>query len=314
MRSGVGYLLWVHDVETRNMLQRDSTLRGCPTNYPDHTDDHRIMIMTLSDANFSNSLLMLDNRCIALSLPGKYDFSQFPHTPLSINHTPSYLPIPLQPQLPPQRHLRRLGYLHPPGTPFLGVTCLQPNQIAPTSINMSVAPMLNVCSVDAMRHLDIPPTPNLCSVDAMRHLNTPSTLNLSRTTTTSDTPHPPGDFVLGAPSEGTIAKRRQLVRAIRELAHRQLRSHRSGIFRLELDTRSCSLERPLESSAVTQRRTQHRAATTKRRAVKRVRSRASLSSQRLLAKKASLIGSEMVFFGEFKANPRARYLPGCAVM
>jgi hypothetical protein len=164
---------------------------------------------------------------------------------------------------------------------------------------MSVAPMLNMCSVDAMRHLD-----------------NPSASDLSRTITPDIPPlsHSHGDFVLGTPADGAIAKRRLLASAIRSLAQRQLRSHRSGILRCEHHSRSASLERPLDSSsAVTSRRTQQRATTTKRRAIGRVRSRANLSSQRLLAKKASIIGSEMVFFGEFKANPRSRSLLGCVV-
>ena len=177
-----------------------------------------------------------------------------------------------------------------PAVLSLGATRPQSNQSAATSVNMSVAPMLNMCSVDAMRHLDNPSTPAL-----------------SRTIT-PDVPPPSGFVLLGAPSEGTIAQRRQLTRAIRSLAQRQLKSHHSGILRFERD-RSVSLERPLESSsAITSRRNQHRATVTKRRACRRVRSRVGLSTgQRLLTKKES-----MVFFGEFKANPRAGFL-GCVV-
>ena len=147
---------------------------------------------------------------------------------------------------------------------------------------------------------------NMCAIDAMRHLDNPSTTDLSRTIT-PDIP-PPSGFVLGAPSEGTIAQRRQLKRAIRSLAQRQLKSHHSGILRFERD-RSVSCERSLESSsAITTRRNQHRATVTKRHAVRRVRSRVSLrTGQRLLTKKES-----MVFFGEFKANPRAGFM-GCAM-
>lgn len=157
--------------------------------------------------------------------------------------------------------------------------------------------MLNMCSIDAMRHLDNPPTPEL----------------LSRTVTSDLPPSGAGDFILGAPSAGTIAQRRLLTRAIRSLAQRQLKSHRSGILRFERDSRSASVERPLESSAVNSRRTHHRATTAKRRACRRARSRTNLSGQRLLAKKASTIGSEMVFFGEYKANPRSGSLLGCVV-
>lgn len=184
---------------------------------------------------------------------------------------------------------------------------------------MSVAPLLNMCSVDAMRHLDNPSTP----------------LDLSRTIT-SDIPPPNHDeFVLGVPSDGAIAKRRELARAIHMLAQRQLRSHCSGILRFDRDSRSASrerplrshrsgvlrfdpasrsasVERPLESSAVTTRRSQHRVTAVKRAALRRARSRSKLSGQRMLAKKASTIGSEMVFFPEFKANPRAGFM-GCVV-
>jgi hypothetical protein len=192
------------------------------------------------------------------------------------------------------KHPHRTPIVNPdtcisPAALSLGITLPQSNQSAATSVNMSVAPMLNMCSVDAMRHLDNPSTPDL-----------------SRTIT-PDIP-PPSGFVLGAPSEGTIAQRRQLKRAIRSLAQRQLKSHHSGILRYERD-RSVSTERLLESSsAITSRRNQHRVTVSKRRAIRRVRSRVSLSAgQRLLTKKES-----MVFFGEFKANPRAGFL-GCVV-
>jgi len=161
-------------------------------------------------------------------------------------------------------------------------------------IKMSVAPMLNICSVDAMRHLDNPSTPDL-----------------SRTIT-PDIPCPPpaNAFLLGAPSEGTIAQRRALKRAIHSLAQRQLKSHTSGILRFERD-RSASVERSFAegSSAINSRRNQHRVTLTKRRAIRRVRSRAGLSTgQKLLTKKES-----MVFFGEYKANPRSGNLLGCAM-
>ena len=166
---------------------------------------------------------------------------------------------------------------------------------APTSLNMSVAPLLNICSVDAMRHLDNPSTPDL-----------------SRTIT-PDIPCPPPEstiFTLGAPSEGTIAQRRQLRRAIHSLAQRQLKSHTSGILRFERD-RSVSVDRSMaeSSSAIHSRRNQHRVTLTKRRNIRRVRSRAGLTTgQRMLTKKES-----MVFFGEYKANPRARNMLGCVV-
>ena len=177
---------------------------------------------------------------------------------------------------------------------FLGVTYPQSNQSAATSITMSVAPMLNICSVDAMRHLDNPSTPDL-----------------SRTIT-PDIPCPPpaSPFVLGAPSEGTIAQRRQLRRAIHSLAQRQLKSHTSGILRFERE-RSVSVDRSMAegNSAINSRRNQHRVTLTKRRAIRRVRSRAGLTTgQRLLTKKES-----MVFFGEYKANPRSGNLLGCVV-
>ena len=176
----------------------------------------------------------------------------------------------------------------------LGVAHPRSNHSAATSPNMSVAPMLNM---------------NICSVDAMRHLDNPSTPDLSRTIT-PDVPCPPpaNTFLLGLPSEGTIAQRRALKRAIHSLAQRQLKSHTSGILRFERD-RSASVERSFaeSSSAINSRRNQHRVLT-KRRAIHRVRSRSRLSTgQRLLTKKES-----MVFFGEYKANPRAGLL-GCVM-
>jgi hypothetical protein len=215
-----------------------------------------------------------------------------------------------QPTTYPSSHHKQ----QPPRTPIVdSATCIKlqqhsslaspvctPSKSEATSVDMSVAPMLNMCSVDAMRHLDNPSTPDLSRTI------TPDVLPLSH--------GGPGEFVLGTPADGAIAKRRLLASAIRSLAQRQLRSHHSGILRYERESRSASLERLLDSSsAVTSRRTQQRATTTKRRAIRRVRSRANLSSQRLLAKKASTIGSEMVFFGEFKANPRSRSLLGCVV-
>lgn len=164
-----------------------------------------------------------------------------------------------------------------------------------TSANMSVAPMLA----------------SMPSIDATRHLDNPTTPALSRTTTSD---HPSSQvFVLGKPSDGTIAQRRKLTRAIRSvpsLAQRQLKSHHSGILRFERDSRSCSRERPSESSVITSRRTQHRVKTAKKRACRRVRSGADLSNGRVLAKKASTIGSEMVFFGKFQANQSSGLL-GC---
>jgi hypothetical protein len=178
----------------------------------------------------------------------------------------------------------------------LGITHPRSNHSAATSLNMSVAPMLNM---------------NICSVDAMRHLDNPSTPDLSRTIT-PDVPCPPpaNTFLLGLPSEGTIAQRRELKRAIRSLAQRQLKSHTSGILRFEHD-RASSVERSMadSSSAINSRRNHNRVTLTKRRAIRRVRSRSGLSTgQRLLTKKES-----MVFFGEYKANPRAGNLLGCVV-
>lgn len=171
---------------------------------------------------------------------------------------------------------------------------MYPDQGGATPANMSVAPMLT----------------NMPSIDATRHLDNPTTLALSRTTT-SEIP-PSQVFVLGQPSDGTIAQRRKLTRAIRSvpsLAQRQLKSHHSGILRFERD-RSCSVERSIEGSAISSRRTQHRVKTAKKRACRRVRSRADLKNGRVLAKKASTIGSEMVFFGKFQANPQSGLL-GC---
>lgn len=207
----------------------------------------------------------------------------------------SLCPSPTYPSQTHHDHPHRTPIVDPdtcinPVTPFLGtlVSPVRSPISEATSSNMSVAPMLNMCAVDAMRHLDNPSTPDL-----------------SRTIT-SDVP-PPSVFILGAPSEGTIAQRRQLTRAIRSLAQRQLKSHHSGILRFERD-RSVSLERPLESSAIISRRNQHRVTVVKRQACRRVRSRSRvLSGQRMLTKKES-----MVFFGEFKANPRASLL-GCVV-
>lgn len=157
---------------------------------------------------------------------------------------------------------------------------------------MSVAPMLA----------------SMPSIEVTRHLDNPTTPAFSRTTTSDH--QPPEVFVLGKPSDGIIAQRRELTRAVHELAQRQLKSHHSGILRFEPDRRSCSVERPIEGSAITTRRTQHRVKTIKKRAM-RSRSRGDLRSGRVLAKKASTIGSEMVFFGKFQANRRSWDVLGC---
>ena len=146
--------------------------------------------------------------------------------------------------------------------------------------------------------------------------------------------------ILGPTSAGTIAQRRALTRAIRSLAQRQLRSHLSTTslsHRLEQQressrtrhrspsrSRDLQLQRSHEGSAIALRRCQNRALRSKRRASSRLGHGHSLAppghiaggngdAQRVLVKKASKIGSEMMFFGEFKANPGRQWFNGCVV-
>lgn len=146
--------------------------------------------------------------------------------------------------------------------------------------------------------------------------------------------------ILGPVSAGTIAQRRALTRAIRSLAQRQLKSHLSTTslsHRLEQQressrtrhrspsrTRELQLQRSHEGSAIALRRCQNRVLRSKRRASSRLghgngglappgQSSAGGHGQRVLVKKASKIGSEMMFFGEFKANPGRQWFNGCVV-
>lgn len=145
--------------------------------------------------------------------------------------------------------------------------------------------------------------------------------------------------ILGPVSAGTIAQRRALARAIRSLAQRQLRSQFSTTslsHRLEQQressrtrhrspsrSRDVQLQRSHEGSAIALRRCQNRALRSKRRASSRLGHGHSLAppghvagggdAQRVLVKKASKIGSEMMFFGEFKANPGRQWFNGCVV-
>ena len=165
----------------------------------------------------------------------------------------------------------------------------------------------------------------------------------------SDTPQPCSDdgknknkavVILGPPAAGTIAQRRALTRAIRSFAQRQLRtqfsttslSHRLEQQRESSRTRQRSpsrsrdlqLQRSHEVGAIAMRRCQNRVLRSQRRASSRLGYGQSLAppgqttgggvnGQRVLVKKASKIGSEMMFFGEFKANPGKQWFNGCVV-
>jgi hypothetical protein len=146
---------------------------------------------------------------------------------------------------------------------------------------------------------------------------------------------------LGPPSAGTIAQRRALTRAIRSFAQRQLRtqfsttslSHRLEQQRESSRTRQRSpsrsrdlqLQRSHEVGTIALRRCQNRVLRSKRRASSRLGYGHTLAppgqtgpgggvnGQRVLVKKASKIGSEMMFFGEFKANPGKQWFNGCVV-
>ena len=145
--------------------------------------------------------------------------------------------------------------------------------------------------------------------------------------------------LLGPVSAGTIAQRRALTRAIRSFAQRQLRTQFSTTslsHRLEQQressrsrqrspsrSRDLQLQRSHEGSAIAMRRCQNRVLRSKRRASSRLGlghghtlappGQAAGGGQRVLVKKASKIGSEMMFFGEFKANPGRQWFNGCVV-
>ena len=169
--------------------------------------------------------------------------------------------------------------------------------------------------------------------------------------TRSDTPQPSSDHnsnddnnqndkkvvLLGPVSASTIAQRRALTRAIRSFAQRQLRTQFSTTslsLRLEQQressrsrqrspsrSRDLQLQRSHEGSAIAMRRCQNRVLRSKRRASSRLGHGHTLAppgqtaggGQRVLVKKASKIGSEMMFFGEFKANPGRQWFNGCVV-
>jgi hypothetical protein len=169
--------------------------------------------------------------------------------------------------------------------------------------------------------------------------------------TRSDTPQPSSDYnddddnknkdkavvLLGPPSAGTIAQRRALTRAIRSFAQRQLRTQFSTTslsHRLEQQressrsrqrspsrSRDLQLQRSHEVGAIAMRRCQNRVLRSKRRASSRLGyghtlappGQTAAGGQRVLVKKASKIGSEMMFFGEFKANPGKQWFNGCVV-
>ena len=167
--------------------------------------------------------------------------------------------------------------------------------------------------------------------------------------TRSDTPQSSSDYneddddkdkavvLLGPPSAGTIAQRRALTRAIRSFAQRQLRTQFSTTslsHRLEQQressrsrqrspsrSRDLQLQRSHEVGAIAMRRCQNRVLGSKRRASSRLGyghtlappGQTAAGGQRVLVKKASKIGSEMMFFGEFKANPGKQWFNGCVV-
>jgi hypothetical protein len=174
--------------------------------------------------------------------------------------------------------------------------------------------------------------------------------NTAARNTRSDTPQPSGDdneddnknedkaiVLLGPVSAGTIAQRRALSRAIRSFAQRQLRTQFSTTslsHRLEQQressrsrqrspsrSRDLQLQRSHEGSAIAMRRCQNRVLRSKRRASSRLGHGHTLAppgqtaggGQRVLVKKASRIGSEMMFFGEFKENPGRQWFNGCVV-
>lgn len=159
---------------------------------------------------------------------------------------------------------------------------------------MSVAPMLGMSTANISRHLDNPPA-------------------LDYGSSVAATGRHKGDIIVGCPSNGTIAQRRQLARAIRSLAQRQLKSYRSGSLRMERTRRICSLEKPTQGSTIKARRRLNRAMAAKRRDGRRNRAEPGGSDNRLAVNEAATVGSQMVFFGEFKANPRTTPWMGCVV-
>lgn len=121
-------------------------------------------------------------------------------------------------------------------------------------------------------------------------------------------------FVLGSPKNGIIAKRRDITRAIKSITQRHLRKQRSfsGSLKSQRSFRTFSLEKPKEISAIECKRAQHRAKRAQRMAGRSAQGHLKASTA-LLAKKASFEGSEMHFFGEFKANPGPWDHYGCVV-
>ncbi|KAM0717272.1 hypothetical protein Q7P37_007124 [Cladosporium fusiforme] len=113
---------------------------------------------------------------------------------------------------------------------------------------------------------------------------------------------------LSHPSDGTIAQRRKLSRKLRNLNIKRQRSRANlraahtaaaGSRSSSMGYRSFSLEKPLDTSAIDSRRALNRSMRVKR-----------LACQRVLAKKASVEGSEMWFFGEYRPNQEGL---GCVV-
>jgi hypothetical protein len=209
----------------------------------------------------------------------------------------------------------------------------------------------NTSSTSLARHLDNPVPPPSLGLDpvlttsfGLDHQVLPSSFGL-------DIPVPPTSYnddddnknkdkavvLLGPPSAGTIAQRRALTRAIRSFAQRQLRTQFSTTslsHRLEQQressrsrqrspsrSRDLQLQRSHEVGAIAMRRCQNRVLRSKRRASSRLGyghtlappGQTAAGGQRVLVKKASKIGSEMMFFGEFKANPGKQWFNGCVV-
>ena len=131
-------------------------------------------------------------------------------------------------------------------------------------------------------------------------------------TTHVDTlPAPPDEtpkvVILGPPSSGTIGQRRRLSRAMKSMAQRQLKKVQSGTLRHRRSHRDFSLDRSRDSSLVDSRRAQFRAQRAKRVACRRSDRTKPGAEDCSVAKRTSVDESELVFFGEFKANPSIGY-------
>lgn len=126
------------------------------------------------------------------------------------------------------------------------------------------------------------------------------TVLLPASTAPTSCPAHPSTCKLSSPSQGTIAQRRRLSRRMKATNLKQQRS-RANLKHQKSGSgyRNVAFEKVYDSHAIDSRRSYNRSMRAKRRAC-----------QRVLAKKASVEGSEMWFFGEYKPH---REGVGCVV-